>query len=160
MIDLADNLVRQIGLLYRTMMKALETETAPLGIGSGRISYLFMLYINEGLTQQEMANRLQADKGAVARTLAQLEDQGYVSRRRDPADKRITRVYLTDKSKALQGDLEKAVERVITRLKENIAVNEQDNINTQLKQMLEALSAHYSPNQLKQRQPVKKEASD
>ena len=55
-------------------MKALETETAPLGIGSGRISYLFMLYIKEGLTQQEMANRLQADKGAVARTLAQLEE--------------------------------------------------------------------------------------
>ena len=160
MIDLADNLVRQIGLLYRTMMKALETETAPLGIGSGRISYLFMLYINEGLTQQEMANRLQADKGAVARTLAQLEDQGYVSRRRDPADKRVTRVYLTDKSKALQGDLENAVERVITRLKENIAVDEQDNINAQLKQMLAALSAHYSPNQLKQRQPVKQEASD
>jgi len=149
MIDLADNLVRQIGLLYRTMMKALETETAPLGIGSGRISYLFMLYINEGLTQQEMANRLQADKGAVARTLAQLEDQGYVSRRRDPADKRVTRVFLTDKSKALQGDLEKAVERVITRLKENIAVDEHDMIKIQLKKMLDSLSAHYGSTRLK-----------
>ena len=149
MIDLADNLVRQIGLLYRSMMKALETETAPLGIGSGRISYLFMLYINEGITQQEMANRLQADKGAVARTLAQLEEQGYVSRRRDPADKRVTRVYLTDKSKALQGDLENAVERVITRLKENIAVDEHDIIKVQLKHMLESLSAHYGPAQLK-----------
>ena len=149
MIDLADNLVRQIGLLYRSMMKALETETAPLGIGSGRISYLFMLYINEGITQQEMANRLQADKGAVARTLAQLEEQGYVSRRRDPADKRVTRVYLTDKSKALQGDLENAVERVITRLKENIAVDEHDIIKVQLKHMLESLSAHYGAAQLK-----------
>lgn len=137
-------------------MKALEAETAPLGIGSGRISYLFILYINEGLTQQEMANRLQADKGAVARTLAQLEEQGYVSRRRDPTDKRITRVYLTDKSKALQGDLEKAVERVITRLEENIEVNEQDMINVQLKQMLASLGTHYSPiqspSQLKSRQ--------
>ncbi len=152
MIDLADNLVRQIGLLYRAMMKALETETAPLGIGSGRISYLFLLYINEGVTQQEMANRLQADKGAVARTLAQLEDQGYVSRRRDPADKRVTRVYLTDKSKALQGDLEKAVERVITRLKEDIAVDEHDIIKLQLKQMLDSLSAHYTAPRLKREQ--------
>lgn len=149
MIDLADNLVRQIGLLYRTMMKALETETAPLGIGSGRISYLFMLYIKEGLTQQEMANRLQADKGAVARTLAQLEDQGYVNRKPDPADKRVTRVYLTDKSKALQSDLEKAVERVITRLNENIAPDEEDVVKLQLKQMLGTLSAHYTPPRLK-----------
>ena len=152
MIDLADNLVRQIGLLYRAMMKALETETAPLGIGSGRISYLFMLYINEGITQQEMANRLQADKGAVARTLAQLEGQGYVNRKPDPTDKRVTRVYLTGKSKALQSDLEKAVERVITRLKENIAVDEQDIIKLQLKQMLDSLSAHYAAPRLKREQ--------
>ena len=149
MIDLADNLVRQIGLLYRAMMKALEAETAPLGIGSGRISYLFMLYINEGITQQEMANRLQADKGAVARTLAQLEGQGYVNRKPDPADKRVTRVYLTDKSKALQSDLEKAVERVITRLNENIAPDEEDVVKLQLKQMLGTLSAHYTPPRLK-----------
>ena len=149
MIDLADNLVRQIGLLYRAMMKALETETAPFGVGSGRISYLFILYINEGLTQQEIANRLQADKGAVARTLAQLEDQGYVNRKPDPADKRVTRVYLTDKSKALQSDLEKAVERVITRLNENIAPDEEDVVKLQLKQMLGTLSAHYTPPRLK-----------
>ena len=152
MIDLADNLVRQIGLLYRAMMKALETETAPLGIGSGRISYLFMLYINEGLTQQEMANRLQADKGAVARTLAQLEEQGYVSRRADPTDKRVTRVYLTDKSKALQSDLEKAVERVINRLNEDIAAGDDDMIKLQLAQMLKSLSAHYSPSRSKKQQ--------
>lgn len=130
-------------------MKALETETAPLGIGSGRISYLFMLYIKEGLTQQEMANRLQADKGAVARTLAQLEEQGYVSRRRDPSDKRVTRVYLTDKSKALQSDLEKAVERVITHLNENITPDEEDVVKLQFKQMLGTLSAHYIPPRLK-----------
>lgn len=148
MINLADNLVRQIGLLYRAMMKALETETAPLGIGSGRISYLFMLYISEGLTQQEMADRLQADKAAVARTLAQLEDKGYVNRISDPTDKRVTRVYLTDKSKALQGDLENAVERVIDRLKESLLDGEPDVIKQQLKQMLESLSTHYgsSPN--------------
>ncbi|OUS15839.1 hypothetical protein A9Q88_09760 [Gammaproteobacteria bacterium 50_400_T64] len=152
MIDLADNVVRQIGLLYRAMMKALEAETAPLGIGSGRISYLFMLYINEGLTQQEMANRLQADKGAVARTLAQLEEQGYVSRRADPTDKRVTRVYLTDKSKALQSDLEKAVERVINRLNEDIAAGDDDMIKLQLAQMLKSLSAHYSPSRSKKQQ--------
>lgn len=149
MIDLANNLVRQIGLLYRAMMKALEAETAPLGIGSGRIFYLFMLYIGEGLTQQEMADRLQADKAAVARTLAQLEDQGYVRRESDPADKRVTRVYLTDKSRALQGDLERAVERVIARLKENLAAGTQDIIKDQLTSMLDSLSSEYGSSRTK-----------
>ena len=90
-----------------------------------------------------MANRLQADKGAVARTLAQLEEQGYVSRRADPSDKRVTRVYLTAKSKALQGDLEQAVERVITRLHEDIDSGDHDIIKVQLRQMLASLSVHY-----------------
>ena len=139
MIDLADNLVRQIGLLYRAMMKALETETAPLGVGSGRISYLFILYISDGLTQQDLARRLQADKAAVARTLVQLEEQGYVTRKKDPSDKRLIRVFLTEKSKALQGALEGAVERVITQLKKSLTSHEQDNIEGLLTLMQNAI---------------------
>lgn len=108
MLDLSDNLIRKIGLLYRYMMRAIDIEMAALDIGAGRFSYLFMLYIREGLTQQEMADRLQADKAAVARTLAQMEDQGFVTRRRDPGDRRITRVYLTDRSRALRGALSPA----------------------------------------------------
>tara|TARA_R110000787_G_scaffold19496_8_gene58424 strand:+ start:7545 stop:8009 length:465 start_codon:yes stop_codon:yes gene_type:complete len=143
MINLADNLVRQIGLLYRYMMRALEAETAPLGMGAGRFSYLFMLYINEGVTQQEMAYRLQADKAAVARTLVQLEDQGYVERRSDPSDRRVTRVFLTDKSRALQADLETAVERVIDRMQLNQGVAEQRIIRKELNEMLKSLDQHY-----------------
>lgn len=144
MINLADNLVRQIGLLYRYMMRALEAETAPLGMGAGRFSYLFMLYINEGVTQQEMAYRLQADKAAVARTLVQLEDQGYVERRSDPSDRRVTRVFLTEKSRALQADLEAAVERVIDRLQLNQGVAEQRIIRNELSEMLKSLDQHYN----------------
>lgn len=132
MIDLSNNLVRNIGLLYRYMMRALEAETAPLGMGAGRFSYLFILYINEGVTQQEIAYRLQADKAAVARTLVQLEIQGYIERRSDPSDGRVTRVYLTDKSRALQADLEAAVERVIDRLSLDSDTEEQAVLRDQL----------------------------
>ena len=144
MINLSDNLVRQIGLLYRYMMRALEAETAPLGMGAGRFSYLFMLYINEGVTQQEIAYRLQADKAAVARTLVQLEIQGFVERRNDPDDKRVTRVYLTEKSKAMQADLEAAVERVIGRLNLDRNSEEQEAIYEEITRMLASLDEHYN----------------
>ncbi|RLA46479.1 MAG: hypothetical protein DRR42_18360 [Gammaproteobacteria bacterium] len=144
MINLSNNLVRQIGLLYRYMMRALEAETAPLGMGAGRFSYLFILYINEGVTQQEIAYRLQADKAAVARTLVQLEIQGYVERRNDPNDKRVTRVYLTEKSKAMQADLEAAVGRVIDRLNLDRDSKEQEAIRDELTRMLTSLDEHYN----------------
>lgn len=143
MFDLSDNLVRQIGLLYRYMMRALEAETAPLGMGAGRFSYMFILYINEGVTQQEIAYRLQADKAAVARTLVQLEIQGYIERRSDPRDRRVTRVYLTDKSRAMRTDLEAAVERVIDRLKANRSVEEQNFLGNELSEMLSSLDQRY-----------------
>lgn len=143
MFDLSDNLVRQIGLLYRYMMRALEAETAPLGMGAGRFSYLFILYINEGVTQQDIAYRLQADKAAVARTLVQLEIQGYIERRSDPRDGRVTRVYLTDKSRAMRTDLEAAVERVIDRLKANRSVEEQNFLGNELSEMLRSLDQRY-----------------
>ena len=115
-MDPADNLVRHIATLYRNMMRALNAEMAPLDMGSGRFSYLFLLYLHDGPTQQEMATRLQADKAAVARTLAQLERQGYVRRVGDPDDRRQVRVYPTPRALALRGDLEAAVARIIDRL--------------------------------------------
>ena len=140
MINLSDNLVRQIGLLYRYMMRALEAETAPLGMGAGRFSYLFILYINEGVTQQEIAYRMQADKAAVARTLVQLEMQGYVERRSDPHDGRVTRVYLTDKSRKMQAKLEAAVERVLNRLNLDRSEEELHKLQGELSTMLNSTS--------------------
>jgi DNA-binding MarR family transcriptional regulator len=142
MIDLANNLVRSIGALNRNMMRALDAEMAPFGMGSGRFSYLFMLYINEGVTQQEMAVRLQADKAAVARTLAQLEQQGYVRRESDPRDGRVTRVYLTDQSRALRRHLETAVARVIGQLQATLDASQQALIGDLLQRMAASLAAH------------------
>lgn len=143
MLDLSDNLIRKIGLLYRYMMRAIDIEMAALDIGAGRFSYLFMLYIREGLTQQEMADRLQADKAAVARTLAQMEDQGFVTRRRDPGDRRITRVYLTDRSRALRGALEAAVSQVMKRMRGDLDGALWRQLEVQLGAMLERLDDHY-----------------
>ncbi len=143
MINLADNLVRHIGILNRYMMRALDAEMAPLGIGAGRFRYLFMLYIDDGLTQQEIAFRLQADKAAVARTLAQMEQQGFVERRRDDGDKRLTRVYLTAKSRDLRSHLELAVQRIIEQLTESLEPDHQIAVSLILQQMSDSLVTGY-----------------
>ncbi len=143
MLDLSNNLIRQVGLLYRYMMRAIDIEMAALDIGAGRFSYLFMLYIGDGLTQQEMADRLQADKAAVARTLAQMEQQGFVLRRSDPCDRRVTRVYLTDRSRALRGALEDAINRVMARMRGDLGADAWQQLESQLGAMLERLDAHY-----------------
>ncbi len=143
MIDLSNNTVRQVGLLYRYMMRAIDHELSAMDIGSGRFSYIFMLYIKEGITQQEMAYRLQADKAAVARTLAQMEEQGYVTRSQDERDRRITRVHLTEKSKLLRPQLEKAVEEVIRHMQAGFSEENTPIITEGISSMLASLDDHY-----------------
>ena len=116
---------------------------AALDIGAGRFSYLFMLYLREGLTQQEMAYRLQADKAAVARTLAQMERQGFVERRPDQGDRRVARVYLTERARALRGELERAIIRVMAHLRGDLADEAWQLLEQQLGAMLQRLDAHY-----------------
>lgn len=135
----ADNLLHHIAALYRNMIRALNAEMAPLDMGSGRFSYLFVLYLHDGPTQQEMATRLQADKAAVARTLAQLERQGYVRRVGDPDDRRQLRVYPTPRALALRADLEAAVARVIARLHARLDASHREFAGELLRTLAQAL---------------------
>lgn len=61
--------------------------------------HAFVLFIskNPGRSQDEIASELCFNKSTVARTLSYLEENGYVRRESDSADKRVLRVYPTDK---------------------------------------------------------------
>lgn len=112
MIELADIEARYIALLRRRSLRMLERELAPLGLGPGRYLYLFALYIEDGRSQQALADTVSADKAAATRALARLEADGYVKRVHCTADRRVTRVFLTSTGRELQPVLESAAVRV------------------------------------------------
>ena len=59
----------------------------------------FVMWIsrNPGMSQEEIARCICLNKSTVARTLSYLEEHGFVTREADKEDKRILRVYPTDK---------------------------------------------------------------
>jgi DNA-binding MarR family transcriptional regulator len=57
------------------------------------------LFTNEGKSQDELSALIKIDKATTARSLAKLEDKGYIIRKTDSADNRVRRVYLTGKAK-------------------------------------------------------------
>jgi len=111
MIDLANSEARYLALIYRQLMKLLDTELAPLDLGHGRYLYLFSLYVRGGRRQQELADIIGADKAAAARALARLESAGYISREPDPLDRRASLVFLTPRGSELRPQLEAAAAR-------------------------------------------------
>lgn len=84
-------LARTFYLIQRRVVSALAERDLTLP----QFDVLATLRFGEGLTQQELAERLLVTKGNVCGVLDRLERAGWVERRPDPNDKRANRLHLT-----------------------------------------------------------------
>ena len=91
-------LCNEISKMFRNTMRE-NTEDQRVQ-GSYR-EILFHLAHEDGRSQLDLANLTHLKPPTVSVALAKLEDEGYVTREADPMDARRTRVYLTDKGKAI-----------------------------------------------------------
>ena len=69
-------------------------------ICTGTDGYLLEICACPGITQEQLSRRIYANKSNVARQLAVLEETGYVLRQPGEADRRVMRVYPTEKALA------------------------------------------------------------
>ena len=60
------------------------------------------LYYHDGLTQRDLAERLEIGAVTVSGLIDRLEAQGWVERRDDPADRRVKRVWLTRRAEDIR----------------------------------------------------------
>jgi DNA-binding MarR family transcriptional regulator len=84
-------LARTFSLVQRRIVAALAESDVTLP----QFDVLATLRFSEGVTQQELAERLLVTKGNVCGVLDRLERLGWVERRPDPEDRRANRLHLT-----------------------------------------------------------------
>ena len=72
------------------------------GVGTAEFDFIHLVRHNPGITQKEVRERLQIDKGAAARRAASLEAKGYLVRRENPEDGRSQLLYATEKAEKLK----------------------------------------------------------
>jgi MarR family transcriptional regulator, organic hydroperoxide resistance regulator len=78
----------------------------PLHVGQDRL--LLELYERDGLSQTELIGRLGVEPPTVTGTVQRLERDGLLRREPDPANRRVSRVYLTDAGRALEQPIKDA----------------------------------------------------
>ena len=83
--------VRTFALVHRRLVSAL----ADLDVTVPQFDVLATLRATEGVTQQELAERLLVSKGNVTGLLDRMERLGWVERRQCPQDARANRLHLT-----------------------------------------------------------------
>jgi DNA-binding MarR family transcriptional regulator len=83
---------RQSGVLYYLLSKRLNTLLAEAGLGItvDQFRLLTMLWKEDGITQQQLADKLGRDRAGVTRMTDILEEQGILVRVADKNDRRVT----------------------------------------------------------------------
>ena len=81
--------------LHRRVSAAIAAELKALGLSIPQFDLLSTLTEREGLTQQELAERLYVTKGNVSGLVDRLVEAGLVERRAIPGDRRSHALYLT-----------------------------------------------------------------
>lgn len=100
---------RNLGFLVhdvaRLMRTAYDRRTKALGLTRSQWWVLNNLYVNEGITQSELADVLDVERPTLGRLLDRLEAKGWIVREADPHDRRAKRVRLSGEVQALMRSL-------------------------------------------------------
>lgn len=108
-------LIHDVSRLRRTLF---DRWLLPLGITRSQWWVLAFLSRDDGMPQTALAAELDVGKVALGALIDRLEMGGFVERQPDPADRRVKRVILTERGKALVADLRsrnRAFNRLVMR---------------------------------------------
>ena len=91
--------------------------------------------MNDGLSQEELTEILNIDKGTTAKSIKKLETEGFVMRVKDKNDKRINRVYLTPKALEIKDEFLSSINAWENTLTLNLSYAEKEQALTLLKKI-------------------------
>lgn len=136
-LEALDFLLSQVCRLHYTRAQGLLEA---IGIYRGQPPVLHILQEQEGLTQSELAARLDLAPATVTKMLQRLEKAGFVERHTDAEDQRVSRVYLTDAGRAIQADVTAALGQLAQETFNDCTLEERVVLRRLMLQMRENLS--------------------
>lgn len=93
---LATALLEHVGGLRRGLRRSTSSPWPGGELTGAQIELLRLVHREPGLSVREAADRLRLSPNTVSTLVGQLGEAGLVSRERDPADRRVARLALTD----------------------------------------------------------------
>ncbi|BBE30710.1 MarR family transcriptional regulator [Tepiditoga spiralis] len=127
---------KTISHISKKMYMYLNKNLEKYSISKGQIHFLMLLYRKgNGLTQEQISKFLDIDKANTTRALKKLIENGYVEKKRDEKDKRIFRVYLTDKGLNLKPKIKEILNELDQKLTFGITQKEIEQVLSTLEKV-------------------------
>ena len=133
-----ENLDRNFGFLLHDVSRLMKTvfdrRGREIGLTRSQWWVLTMLYAKEGVTQSELADFMDLEKPTLGRLLDRMQEKEWIERRPDCHDRRVNRLFLTEKVQEIMRALRKTAADVRKDALGNMAaIEREDFIDTLIK---------------------------
>ena len=81
------------------------------GLYPGQPELIKQLVINEGISIRELARLTKKEPSTITKSLQRLEANGYIERKSDSSDKRITKIYVTNLGKKVSNQTNEIIKK-------------------------------------------------
>ncbi len=102
-------LTRLFTRVVKSHVYKMRTLLADKEVYPGQQSLLFSLSELDGQSQRELAESLNIKAATLTVMISRMEKTGFVERRPDPEDQRISRVFLTDRGREIYREVQEAM---------------------------------------------------
>lgn len=99
------SLGKWIDIISRHKNFYLNKRLEEYNLNKGEYKFLIQIYLKEGICQEDLVNILKTDKHEVAKTIKRLVNEGFLLKKKDEIDRRVNRLYLTDKAIDIKDDI-------------------------------------------------------
>ena len=116
----------------RLLDDRVASMTASHKLQSGARRVLACLAVRDGVTQLDLIRATHLKAPTISLIVQKMEHDGLISRRTDDLDMRLTRVHLTEKGKAVNDDIRRAVAEVEDSVMTDLSDAEKELLQTLL----------------------------
>lgn len=123
----------------RLFARAIDRKLKPLGLSSGHLPVFFALAGGAAMTQTALARAAAIEQPTMAATLARMERQGLITRKKDPDDRRSSLVTLSPAAREKLPAVMEAVNAVNATALAGLPPNDQARFLESLKAVIATL---------------------
>ncbi len=129
------HIIRHLTAVSRCGAEYRKQYLEKIGIQGNHARFLLEVCELPGISQDRLSRRLLVDKSSVARQSSNLEEAGYIERKPCSDDKRITRLYPTEKTLALLPQINSAWSTWEELITQNLTEEEVETLAQLLRKM-------------------------
>lgn len=126
--------------ICRSNHRRVHRRLEELGLYRGQQFLLFALWEKEGRSHSELADKLRVRPATISNAVKRMERAGFVERRPDPGDERVSRVYLTEAGHKVRGAVEGIWSELASKTFAGFSPEERDQLQALLLRVFQNLS--------------------